>query len=139
MAAVHRPAFGVSYYEVLVNHAVAATTTATTKTISGLSEETSYTITVAAVDAAGNRSAESSGTQVLTLAPLARPSTAVHARSVGTQGVFVDWGESTGTVPPVSYHVWRSAAGGPYSVIATCSRDGQPLVPGHVGAAVRAA
>ena len=130
---------GVSYYEVLVDHATAATTTATVASITGLSTETSYTISLIAVDAAGNRSAESSPTPVLTLAPRARPSQAVAARSAGVEGVYVNWGESTGTVPPVSYHIWRSAAGSQFSVIATIPDGPVRIVPGHFCAPVRAA
>ncbi len=37
--------------------------------------------------------------------------------------MFVDWGESTGTVPPASYRVWRSVGGAPFSVIATVAAE----------------
>ena len=38
-------------------------------------------------------------------------------------GVFVNWGETTGTVPPVSYRLWRSINGGTFSAIATLTGE----------------
>lgn len=116
---------GVDHYEVLANHSVVATSASTSALVSTLATETIYDISVIAVDRAGNRSGESSTTSVFTLAASVRPSQMVYARSAGSQGVFVDWGESTGTVPPVSYRVWRSVGGGALSAVATIAA-GEP-------------
>ena len=112
---------GLSYYRVFVNGSVAATSAVTTATVSGLATETAYGITVSAVDVAGNASAPSPAAGTITLAERARPPLAVYARSAGESGTFVDWGEATGTVAPVSYRVWRSTGGGPFSALATVS------------------
>ncbi|MFI6324441.1 endo alpha-1,4 polygalactosaminidase [Nonomuraea sp. NPDC050556] len=59
---------GVTGYEVLKNGAVATTVTSTTATVTGLAASTSYTFTVKALDAAGNRSAASSAVTATTTA-----------------------------------------------------------------------
>jgi len=58
---------GVHHYEVFVDGALAATPTTTNATISGLTAETSYSLEVSAVDAAGNRSERSPALSVSTL------------------------------------------------------------------------
>ncbi len=112
-------ASGVDYYQVVANGSVVGTSAAATTTIAGLSTETSYSISVRAVDMAGNISGQSASTQIITLAASPRPAVAAYARGVGSCGAFVDWGEATGTVGPVGYRVWRSAGGGAFSAIAT--------------------
>ena len=112
---------GLSYYRVLVNGSIAATSAATTTTVSGLATETAYSVTISAVDAAGNLSVASPAASAITLAQNARPPFAVYAHSAGESGTFVDWTEATGTVAPVSYRVWRSTDGGGFSALATVS------------------
>lgn len=57
---------GVTAYEVFNGSSLAATVTNTTATITGLTASTTYTFTVKAVDAAGNRSAASNAVTVTT-------------------------------------------------------------------------
>ena len=130
---------GTAYYQVLVDGSVVASSVVTSATVSGLSTETAYAFSIAAVDEAGNVSVESPQVTAITLAPLPRPSVAVHARSVAARGVYVDWGESTGTIPPVDLP--RVALGRRRSVLG--ARDGgggtAALLPGHERATLRTA
>ncbi|MDQ8180994.1 malectin domain-containing carbohydrate-binding protein [Pelagicoccus sp. SDUM812005] len=58
----------VTGYEVYLDGSLYSTVSATTETIGGLTAETSYSVTVVALDAAGNASAASSALSVTTLA-----------------------------------------------------------------------
>ncbi|WP_051287538.1 fibronectin type III domain-containing protein [Paenibacillus taiwanensis] len=58
---------GVTQYEIVVNGQVASTSAATAWTATGLTANTVYTIVVRALDAAGNRSADSTSLSVATL------------------------------------------------------------------------
>ena len=59
---------GVTEYDVFVGGSLDQTVSATTTTITGLSPETTYSLTVAAKDAAGNTSAQSAAVNGTTLA-----------------------------------------------------------------------
>lgn len=110
---------GVSYYEIRDNESILGTSPVNSMTLSNLATETVHALNVTAVDAAGNASARSGSTSVSTLAAAPRPPVAVHAREAGFRDIAVNWTESTGTVPPVSYRVWRSVDGAPFSAVAT--------------------
>jgi len=110
---------GVDHYEVRSLGSLIGTSAVNSMTLSALTTETVYTYTIAAVDVAGNVSAESGAVQISTLAPAARPPVAVYARTIPGLGAFVNWGETTGTVAPVSYRISRSVGGAPFSAIAT--------------------
>jgi predicted CXXCH cytochrome family protein len=112
-------ASGMGYYEVRNFGSLVGTSPVNSMTLSSLTTETAYSYTVAAVDVAGNVSDSSGGAWVTTLADVPRSPIAVLSTDAGARGVLLNWGESTGTVPPVSYRVWRSIAGAPFSAIAT--------------------
>ncbi len=116
-------ASGVLSYEVRSAGSVVGTTPVNSMTLIGLTADTSYSLTVRALDVAGNTSGESVPVLVTTLGTSAKPPVAVAARSLGYQGALVRWGESTGTVDPFRYRVWRSVAGSPFSAVATVSPD----------------
>lgn len=97
---------GVTGYEVFVNGSstASATSTGTTATVSGLSSATSYSFTVKARDAAGNRSAASAARSAVTAA---QP-------------------PSSGFTLPAPNGKWDYQIGGPYtppSGVVTVSRD----------------
>jgi predicted CXXCH cytochrome family protein len=111
-------ASGMDYYEVRNYGSLVGTSPVNSMTLGSLSTETVYSFSVAAVDVAGNVSDESGSAVVSTLADAGRPPAVVDV-AASPRGAIVNWGESTGTVPPVSYRVWRSVAGAQFSAIAT--------------------
>ncbi len=110
---------GTSHYNVYVDGSLVTSSAAANATVSGLATETAYDFSVSAVDVAGNESTQSASVSAMTLAPLPRSPIAVYVRATQTQGVWVDWSESTGTLSPVSYRLYRAVAGGPFTAIAT--------------------
>ena len=110
---------GLAHYEVRNFGSLIGTSPVNSMALSSLATETAYSLTVTAVDVAGNESEESSAVAVSTLAETPRPPAAVHARTVQGRGAYVNWGESTGTVAPVSYRIWRASGAGPFSAVAT--------------------
>lgn len=110
---------GVAYYQVRNNESVLGTSPVTSMSLTNLPAETTYSLNVTAVDAAGNASARSGSATASTLAHAVRPPSAVLTNGSGSRGITVNWVESTGTVPPVSYRVWRSVDAGPFSAVAT--------------------
>lgn len=112
---------GIDYYEVRDFESLIGTSPVNSMTLTSLAPETAHSLTVTAVDRAGNASPRSGATEVTTLADEVRPPFAVHAADAGVAGIVVNWAESTGTVAPVQYRVWRSVDGAPYSAIATVS------------------
>jgi predicted CXXCH cytochrome family protein len=115
---------GFAFYEVRNYGSLIGTSPVNSMTLSSLSTETAYSLTVGAVDVAGNTSAASGAVQISTLAAVPRAPVAIAAVAAGARGVILNWGESTGTVSPVSYRVWRSTSGAPFSAIATISASG---------------
>lgn len=110
---------GIDYYEVRDYESLIGTSPVNSMTLSSLTTETAHSLTVTAVDVAGNASGRSGATEVTTLANEVRPPFAVHAADAGVAGIVVNWAESTGTVAPVQYRVWRSVDGAPFTMIAT--------------------
>jgi chitodextrinase len=108
---------GVASYRVMRNGVSVGTVTGTTFTNSGLAASTTYSYTVSAVDAAGNRSAESATRQVTTSASAPPPSgndttkptapTSLAATSTSTS-VTLTWTAATDNVGVVRYNVWRN-------------------------------
>jgi len=114
---------GVDHYQVRANGNLVAVSATNVVTVSSLDTETAYVFRISAVDAAGNESSESENVTATTLGVVARPPIAVYARAVPGSGAFVNWGETTGTVPPVSYRLWRSINDGAFSAIATLTGE----------------
>ncbi len=110
---------GLAYYEVLQDGSVVGTSAVPAITLTGLTPEVETTFTVRAYDVAGNVSGESDPAEVFTLGELPRPPAIVFARAAYRNAVQVNWGETTGTVGPVSYLIYRALDGGPYSFVAT--------------------
>lgn len=110
---------GVAYYEALQDGSAVGTSAVPAITLTGLTPEVETTFTVRAYDVAGNVSGESAPAVSFTLGELPRPPAIVFARSAYRNAVQVNWGETTGTVGPVAYRVYRALDGGPYSALAT--------------------
>lgn len=105
---------GVTGYEVRRDGLLVATIAQTTYTDTGLIANTSYTYTVAARDAAGNVSAESTAVTATTLAgsDTEAPSvpTNVQGTAVSSSQIDLTWSESTDNVGVTGYQVWRNGA-----------------------------
>ncbi|WP_163861244.1 fibronectin type III domain-containing protein [Myxococcus eversor] len=106
---------GVTGYEVFTNGsttASASTAGATSVTVTGLAENTTYTFTVKARDAAGNRSTASTAHSVTTSPRPANdtvaPSTPANLASTGVSAssVSLSWGASTDNVGVTGYEVF---------------------------------
>ncbi len=108
---------GVTGYEVYLNGAAtpAATTTgATTVNLTGLTNGTTYSVTVKAKDAAGNVSA-ASGAGTLKTLDTAAPSapTGVGATNVTPTSATINWTASTDNVGVTGYEVYLNGAATP--------------------------
>ncbi|QRK13261.1 fibronectin type III domain-containing protein [Archangium violaceum] len=102
---------GVTGYEVFSGSTLAASSTGTSVTVSGLSPNTTYTFTVKARDAAGNRSAASSAFSITTdpqIADSQAPTAPTSLRSTGTtsNSVSLAWNASTDNVGVTGYEVF---------------------------------
>ena len=106
---------GVTGYEVFVDGGATASATtagATTVTVAGLAANTTYTFTVKARDAAGNRSAPSAAHSTTTSGPppvdTEAPSAPTEPRStsVGSTSVSLAWNASTDNVGVTGYEVF---------------------------------
>ncbi|WP_224365521.1 fibronectin type III domain-containing protein [Hyalangium versicolor] len=104
---------GVTGYEVFVGSSTTAavTSTSTGATVSGLSANTTYTFTVKARDAAGNRSAASSAFSTTTnpqSTDTQAPTAPTSLRSTGTTStsVSLSWTASTDNVGVTGYEVF---------------------------------
>jgi chitodextrinase len=101
---------GVTGYEVLRDGVVVSTTTATYFTDTSVSEMHSYMYTVRALDAAGNRSAESAP-RTVSIPDLTAPTAPVlTATSVSktSSAVALSWTAATDAVGVSSYDIYRS-------------------------------
>src|SRR5213076_1211083 len=103
---------GVSGYRVYRNGAQIATTGATSFANTGLSPSTTYSYTVAAYDAAGNHSAQSSPASATTPAPpdTTPPSvpTGLTASAVSSSQINLSWTASSDNVGVSGYRVYRN-------------------------------
>jgi chitodextrinase len=102
---------GVTGYNVYVNGVYNKTTTTRATTITGLSNMTTYAITVLAFDAAKNRSVLSSAISITTLdstAPTAP--TNVASSNVTKTSVRVTWTTATDNVAVTNYNIYRNGA-----------------------------
>src|SRR6266513_1065956 len=102
---------GVSGYRVYRGGTQIATTSATSFTNQGLSPSTTYSYTVAAFDAAGNLSAQSSPASATTPAaadttPPAVP-TGLTASAVSSSQINLSWAAASGDVGVSGYRVFR--------------------------------
>jgi chitodextrinase len=109
---------GVASYRVRRNGTTVGTVSGTSFSDSGLSASTTYSYTVSAVDAAGNRSAESASRQVTTAAAASPPPGGADktqptapsnlAGSATSNSVTLTWTAATDNVGVVKYNIWRS-------------------------------
>jgi chitinase len=112
---------GVTGYEVFVDGATspaASTSGATSVTVSGLSANKTYTFTVKARDAAGNRSAASSAYSTTTPPPVTdtqAPTAPTSPRSTGTtsNSVSLAWNASTDNQAVTGYEVFVNGGAAP--------------------------
>lgn len=105
---------GVTGYKVYTDGGNPVTVTGTSTTISGLSENTSYTFTVSAIDAAGNESSQSAGENVTTatapdITPPSVP-TGLVVVTVTTTSVDLSWNASTDNVAVTGYKVYTDGS-----------------------------
>lgn len=106
---------GVTGYEVLRNGTVVGTASGTSYAASGLAASTTYSFTVRALDAAGNRSASSGAVSVTTssgavdtTAPSAP--TGLAASGTTSSATTLAWAASTDNVGVTGYEVLRNGA-----------------------------
>lgn len=102
---------GVTGYKVYRNGVQVATTPNTSYVDTGLTAGTTYTYTVAAYDAAGNTSAQSSPFNVTTQTPDTTPPsvpTGLSANAVSTSEIDLSWTASTDNVGVTGYKVYRN-------------------------------
>jgi chitodextrinase len=125
---------GVVSYRVLRNGSVVGIPTNRVFNDSGLAANTSYTYTVSAIDAAGNRSAESSALQLATPAEppatdVQPPSTPTSLRntSITATEIAIDWQAASDNVGVVSYRIVRN--GTPIGSTATLAFRDTGLTP----------
>jgi fibronectin type 3 domain-containing protein len=118
---------GVVSYEVLRDGQVLGTTPALTFTDSAIVASTTYSYSVVAIDAGGNRSAPVSApaTTPADLAPPSRPGKLSAKAASGPRRVKLSWSASTDDVGVTGYRVYRDGA-----VIATVG------VPGYTDSTV---
>ncbi len=105
---------GVTGYTVYVNGAASSAAAGTSRTISGLTCGTTYTIAVDAYDAAGNHSAQTSTTMATSACPgdTTPPSTPTNLAQSGstTTSVTVSWTASTDNVGVTGYTLYVNGA-----------------------------
>ena len=98
---------GVTGYDVYLNNVLKTSVTTTTATITGLTQNTTYSVTVKAKDAATNASSASTAVDVKTLdteAPSAP--TNVAAASITGTGFSLSWTASTDNAAVTGYDVY---------------------------------
>mgnify|MGYP006271736807 CR=1 FL=1 len=107
----------VTGYKVYRNGTLAATLGAVTSwSDSGLAASTAYAYTVAAFDAAGNASAQSSSVSVTTPAPATSDTTAptvptgLYGKAVSSSQIRLYWSPSTDNVGVAGYRVYANGA-----------------------------
>lgn len=101
---------GVSGYRIYRNGAQVGTSASTNYTITGLTANTAYNFSVAAVDAAGNLSAQSSAISAQTLPDTIAPSVpGVPTSSDKTiTSITINWTASTDNIGVTGYRVYRN-------------------------------
>lgn len=99
---------GVSYYRIFVNGVFHSNSNATTATVSGLAQGTTYTFYVIAVDAANNASPQSNTATGTTLTDTQAPTAPLNlsVTSVGTNNIAVQWTAATDNVGVTSYDIY---------------------------------
>jgi len=104
---------GVTGYNVYVDGHLVTTITGTAQNLSGLDPSTSYTVSVTAIDAAGNESSAGSVTLTTTAAPDTTPPTApsnVTASNIAETTADISWTASQDLVGVVSYNVYMGGS-----------------------------
>ncbi|TJY40813.1 VWA domain-containing protein [Cohnella pontilimi] len=99
---------GVAGYHVYRDGTMIGTTTDTSYTASGLTQNTNYSFTVSAFDAVGNESGQSNVVTVLTpdISPPTVPAN-VQVTSKTSTSVTLSWSDSTDNVGVKGYNVYR--------------------------------
>ncbi len=111
-------AVGVTGYKIYRSGSLLATSnsTATTYSDTGLSASTSYSYTVAAYDAVGNTSSQSSSASATTQAAPVSDTTAptvptgLSASAVSSSSINLSWSASTDAVGVVGYKIYRNGS-----------------------------
>ncbi|WP_420707444.1 glycosyl hydrolase family 18 protein [Paenibacillus sp. 1001270B_150601_E10] len=103
---------GVTGYDVYLGNALYVSVASTTATLSGLSPNTSYTVTVKAKDAAGNLSGSSAPAPFTTLPASAdttppTPPTILTSAAITDSSVTLTWSGATDNVGVAAYEVYN--------------------------------
>ncbi len=100
---------GVAGYQLWRNGVLLTSTTGLTYTDSSVKQGSGYSYQVAAVDAAGNRSAASPSSTTLTVPDTAAPSTPLNLKGTSTiaRTVTLSWSASSDNVGVAGYRVYR--------------------------------
>jgi len=98
----------VTYYKIFVNGIFNSNSATRTATVSGLTQGTTYSFYVSAVDAAGNVSPQSNTVTGTTLTDNEVPTnpTNLSVLSVGTNNVEIQWAASTDNIGVASYDIY---------------------------------
>lgn len=109
---------GVTSYSIYRGSTKVGSTTSTTFTNTGLSQLTSYSYTIVALDATGNASASSSPLLVKTL-DATKPSTPSSLKVTATANttVSLSWKASTDNVKVVGYYIYRNGSSTPVALV----------------------
>jgi outer membrane protein assembly factor BamB/chitodextrinase len=107
-------AVGVAGYNIYRGSTLVGTSSGTTYSDTGLSASTAYTYKVAAFDAAGNTSTQSSSANATTLAPTGDTTaptipTGLTASAVSSSQINLSWTASTDAVGVTGYKIYRGA------------------------------
>jgi chitodextrinase len=121
---------GVTGYTIYRNGTPINTTTSTNYTDSGLTPSTSYSYRVAAYDAAGNDSAQSTALSTSTTADTTKPSvpTGLSAGTRTVTSIAFSWSASTDNVAVTGYKIYRD--GTQIATTASRSYTDNGLTPG---------
>jgi len=101
---------GVTGYTIYKNGASIGTSSTTSFSVTGLTVNTAYSMTVSAKDAAGNNSAPSAALSVSTDINAPSPPTALAASGLTTNSFLLTWTASTDNVGVVAYDVYANGA-----------------------------
>jgi len=113
---------GIDHYDIYVNGVLDRSGTATYVNLLGLTQSTTYTVNVRAVNSAGTTSGLSVTQTVTTpAAPLPSPPAVVCAKAINGSTIYLDWTLSNNVVGTPQYHIFRSTDGATYVPYATVS------------------
>lgn len=117
---------GITAYEVYAGDRLVGATIRTSVTVAGLTENTSYSFTVRATDAAGNRSQASLPVTVVTDVTPPSPVSGVEVTASSAESISLRWAPAADNLPgDLTYRIYRDGASEPIAeTTATTYTDG---------------